>query len=67
MERQGVTSFKAYMAYDALRLSDAEIEALFAATRDIGVVACTANWATRSTKAWLWPWPPDTRDRNITL
>jgi dihydropyrimidinase len=38
MERRGVTSFKAYMAYDALRLSDAEIGALFAAARDIGYV-----------------------------
>jgi dihydropyrimidinase len=38
MERQGVTSFKAYMAYDALRLSDAEIEELMKAARDIGAV-----------------------------
>jgi len=38
MLRQGVTSFKAYMAYDHLRLSDDALRELFAATRDIGVV-----------------------------
>lgn len=38
MERQGVTSFKAYMAYDALRLTDGELLALFTAAREIGFV-----------------------------
>ena len=37
MEREGVTSFKAYMAYNNLRLSDPELQELFAATADIGV------------------------------
>jgi dihydropyrimidinase len=36
MERQGVSSFKAYMAYDALRLADEELHALFMAARSIG-------------------------------
>ena len=38
MARQGVTSFKAYMAYDHLRLTDEELRALFFATKDIGIV-----------------------------
>lgn len=38
MEREGVTSFKAYMAYENLRLGDRELLALFEATADIGVV-----------------------------
>ena len=37
MEREGVTSFKAYMAYNNLRLDDIELQELFAATADIGV------------------------------
>mgnify|MGYP003246688856 CR=1 FL=1 len=37
MEREGVTSFKAYMAYDNLRLSDRELLELFEATGGIGV------------------------------
>ncbi len=38
MPAKGVTSFKAYMAYDNLRLSDDELRELLAATRDIGYV-----------------------------
>lgn len=38
MEREGVTSFKAYMAYENLRLNDKELLELFKATADIGVV-----------------------------
>jgi dihydropyrimidinase len=38
MERQGVTSFKAYMAYDALRLSEGDLLALFSEAREIGFV-----------------------------
>jgi len=38
MARQGVTSFKAYMAYDALRLTDDDLLALFSAAREIGFV-----------------------------
>ncbi|MDO4750140.1 MAG: dihydropyrimidinase [Eubacteriales bacterium] len=38
MAEQGVTSFKAYMAYDNLRLNDDELRELFAAARGIGVV-----------------------------
>ena len=38
MEREGVTSFKAYMAYENLRLGDRELLALFEATAGIGVV-----------------------------
>ena len=37
MEKAGVTSFKAYMAYNNLRLDDLELQELFAATADIGV------------------------------
>lgn len=37
MEREGITSFKAYMAYNNLRLDDIELQELFAATADIGV------------------------------
>lgn len=36
MEREGVTSYKAYMAYDALRLNDDELRALLAATGELG-------------------------------
>ena len=36
MEREGVTSYKAYMAYDALRLNDDDLRALLAATGDLG-------------------------------
>ena len=38
MVRRGVTSFKAYMAYDNLRLGDADLEQLLAATRELGYV-----------------------------
>ena len=38
--REGVTSFKAYMAYENLRLNDKELLELFKATADIGVVGC---------------------------
>lgn len=38
MPGQGITSFKAYMAYDSLRLSDDELLELLAETRDIGFV-----------------------------
>lgn len=38
MARQGVTSFKAYMAYDALRLPYDDLLALFSAARAIGFV-----------------------------
>ena len=38
MEREGVTSFKAYMAYENLRLNDKELLELFKAPADIGVV-----------------------------
>ncbi len=37
MEKAGVTSFKAYMAYENLRLSDRELLELFGATGGIGV------------------------------
>lgn len=36
MEREGVTSYKAYMAYDALRLNDDDLSALLAATGELG-------------------------------
>ena len=36
MEREGVTSYKAYMAYDALRLGDDDLRALLAATGELG-------------------------------
>lgn len=36
MEREGVTSYKAYMAYDDLRLNDDDLRALLAATGDLG-------------------------------
>lgn len=36
MEREGVTSYKAYMAYDALRLEDSDLGALLAATGELG-------------------------------
>ena len=36
MEREGVTSYKAYMAYDALRLNDDDLRALLAATGELG-------------------------------
>ena len=36
MEREGVTSYKAYMAYDALRLEDDDLKALLAATGELG-------------------------------
>lgn len=38
MPGRGVTSFKAYMAYDNLRLSNDELRELLAETRDIGLV-----------------------------
>ena len=38
MPGEGVTSFKAYMAYDNLKLSDGDIRALLAAAREIGWV-----------------------------
>lgn len=38
MPTRGVTSFKAYMAYDNLRLSDDELREMLVATRDIGYV-----------------------------
>ncbi len=38
MAAQGVTSFKAYMAYDNLRISDGDLRELLRATRDIGFV-----------------------------
>ena len=38
MPEAGVTSFKAYMAYDALRISDEALREFFAATADIGPV-----------------------------
>ncbi len=36
MEREGVTSYKAYMAYDDLKLSHPELGALLAATGELG-------------------------------
>ena len=36
MEREGITSYKAYMAYDALRLEDDDLQALLAATGALG-------------------------------
>ena len=36
MEREGVTSYKAYMAYDGLRLEDGDLGALLAATGELG-------------------------------
>jgi dihydropyrimidinase len=38
MVRQGVTSFKAYMAYDGLRIGDDGLRELLAETREIGFV-----------------------------
>ena len=38
MPKAGVTSFKAYMAYDALRIGDDELREFFAATAGIGPV-----------------------------
>lgn len=41
MAKEGVTSFKVYMAYDNLRLSDGEIYALMKAVQEIGgIVSC---------------------------
>lgn len=41
MEQEGVTSYKAYMAYDALRLHDEELQALLAAAGELGAwVGC---------------------------
>lgn len=36
MEREGVTSYKAYMAYDALRLNDDDLRAFLTATGELG-------------------------------
>lgn len=36
MEREGVTSYKAYMAYDNLRLNNDDLRALLAATGELG-------------------------------
>lgn len=36
MEREGVTSYKAYMAYDALRLDNGDLKKLLAATGELG-------------------------------